>query len=163
MTIIARVIQQNRAVAQYQQRAALNAVDLIGISSVGGFDSLLRRPRSQQYRKALARLDAGNHLHDPAAYQAFQQAIREEFPGIGLDDFPLLGIVARCNLGNPFEVHTLDLSGQIITHFKKRESLPPLLERARSLAQHPAYAFVEVYTDRLVAVSSDGETAVIQE
>ncbi|QOX78649.1 hypothetical protein FY034_06830 [Trichlorobacter lovleyi] len=156
-----RVILQNKPVVGHQARAVTDTVDLHGFRSADSFESLLRRPRSQQYRKALARLDAGNHLHDPVAYQAFQLAIREEFPGIGLDDLPLLGIVARCNLGRPFEVHTLDLSGQIITHFRNWESLPPLLERARSLALHPAYAFVEVYTDRLVAVSSDGETAVI--
>lgn len=124
---------------------------------------LLRKQRSAQYLAAVACLDAGTHLHDPAAYQVVQQAIRQEFPEVDIEQFPLLGIVARCNLGRPFEVHTLDLGGQIVRHYKSIELLPPMLERARSLALHSAYAFVEVYTDRLVAVSSAGDTAVIQE
>lgn len=125
--------------------------------------SLLRKQRSRQYLEAVAALDAGTHLHDPAAFQAVQQALRQEFPEVELEQFPLLGIVARCNLGRPFEVHTLDLNGQIVRHYKGIELLPPQLERARSLALHPAYAFVEVYTDRLVAVGLNGDTALIQE
>lgn len=127
------------------------------------FALLLRKQRSRQYLAAVAGLDAGTHLHDPSAYQAVQQAICQEFQEVDIEQFPLLGIVARCNLGRPFEVHTLDLGGQIVRHYKSIELLPPMLERARSLAVHSAYAFVEVYTDRLVAVSNNGDTAVIQE
>lgn len=146
-------------------RTAANVVSRERATSAVAVDVtlLLRKQRSAQYLAAVASLDAGTHLHDPVAYQAFQQAIQEEFSGIAIDDFPLLGIVARCNLGRPFEVHTLDLKGQIVRHYKSIELLPPQLERARSLALHSAYAFVEVYTDRLVAVSSAGDTAVIQE
>jgi hypothetical protein len=38
--------------------------------------------------------------------------------------------------------------------------MPPLFERARALALHPSYAFVEVYSDVLRAVSVDGSVAV---
>ena len=146
-------------------RTTANAVSRADTASLVANDLalLLRKQRSSHYLAAVAGLDAGTHLHDPVAYQVFQQAIQEEFSGIAIDDFPLLGIVARCNLGRPFEVHTLDLKGQIVRHYKSIELLPPQLERARSLALHSAYAFVEVYTDRLVAVSSAGDTAVIQE
>ena len=33
--------------------------------------------------------------------------------------------------------------------------------RARALAQHPGYAFIEVYPTRLITVSASGQTAVI--
>ena len=41
------------------------------------------------------------------------------------------------------------------------EALPSLMERARSLAQHPGYAFIEVYSTRLITVSASGQTAII--
>jgi hypothetical protein len=39
--------------------------------------------------------------------------------------------------------------------------MPPLFEGARALALHPAYAFVEVYSDGCRAVSPDGTVAWI--
>ena len=99
-------------------------------------------------------------MNSPAATQAFIDAIRQELPDVSVDALPH-GIVARCYLGPPHEVHTLDCSGQIIQHYKTHEGLPPLLERARSLALHPGYAFIEVYATRLIAVSATGQTALI--
>lgn len=81
--------------------------------------------------------------------------IRAEFPELGLPDLPL-GWVSRCHLGAPYEVHTLDAEGQIVQHYRRGESLPPQLERARTLALHPAYAFVEVRRDTLHCVRLDG-------
>jgi len=120
----------------------------------------LRQKRSQTYLDALTRLDAGGHVHSPAAAQALIDAIRSELPDVQVDALPL-GIVARCYLGAPFEVHTLDCSGCIIEHYKSFEALPTLLEKARSLALHPSYVFIEVYANRLVAVSANGQTALI--
>ncbi len=39
--------------------------------------------------------------------------------------------------------------------------LPPF-ERARSLALHPSYALVEVYTDKLRAIARDGTVSVLE-
>ena len=120
----------------------------------------LRQKRSSAYVQAVTQLDAGGHVHSPAATQALIDAIRNELPDVSIDALPF-GIVSRCYLGAPYEVHTLDCSGSIIQHYKTHESLPATLERARSLAQHPAYAFIEVYGSRLIAVSSSGQTALI--
>lgn len=109
---------------------------------------------------AVTRLDAGGHVHSPAATQALMDAIRQELPDVQVDALPH-GIVARCYLGAPYEVHTLDCTGSIIEHYKTFEALPALLEKARSLALHPNYAFIEVYASRLIAVSSSGQTALI--
>jgi hypothetical protein len=114
----------------------------------------LRAPRTRAYVELMARLDAGT-LHETGAVEALLEAIRVEFPELGLADLPL-GWVSRCYLGDPYEVHTLDMAGCIVRHYRRGESLPPELERARALALHPAYAFIEVHRDTLCCVREDG-------
>ncbi len=121
----------------------------------------LRQKRSARYIDAMTQLDAGGHVHSTAANQALLDAIRQELPDVTVDSLPL-GVVSKCYLGAPYEVHTLDCTGGIAKHFKCGESLPPLMERARSLANHPTYAFIEVYSTKLIAVSASGETAIIE-
>lgn len=125
-------------------------------------DKLLRTKRRSQYVEALSRLDAGCHLQNPQSVQALIEALRAEFPELSLEQMPI-GIVAKCYLGAPYEVHTLDVAQEIIQHYKKHQSLPVLLEKARVLAMHPSYAFIEVYIDSLRAISLDGEVSVIKE
>jgi len=123
----------------------------------------LRQKRSPAYIEAMTRLDAGSHLHGAHAAQATHDllaAIRQELPDVAIDALPV-GIVSKCHLGAPYEVHTLTCAGNIIQHFKAGEPLPALMERARSLAQHSGYAFIEVYPSRLITVSASGQTAII--
>ncbi|MDG9969433.1 hypothetical protein N7638_15435 [Achromobacter mucicolens] len=120
----------------------------------------LRKKRSSAYVEAMTRLDAGGHVHGKAATEALMEAIRAEFPDVQIDAWPL-GIIAKCFLGAPYEVHTLDATGSIIQHFKRGESLPQGMERARSLACSGHYTFIEVYTDKLIAVGGNGQTAII--
>ena len=120
----------------------------------------LRQKRSARYVEELTRLDAGTHMHGTQATQDLLAAIRAELPEVAVDALPV-GIVAQCHLGAPHEVHTLECSGNIIRHYKTGEALPPLMERARSLARHPAYAFIEVYATKLITVSASGQTAII--
>lgn len=129
--------------------------------SAASLDSRLRQKRSPAYVQAMTRVDVGGHLHDRQALAALKQLIDAELGEIALED-RLLGIVSRCMLGHPYEVHTLDLTGQIIEHFKIGHTLPLTLERARTLALHPSYAFIEVYANRMVTVSDSGQTAVIE-
>ena len=71
-----------------------------------------------------------------------------------------LGIVSRCYLGVPYEVHTLDLTSHaIIAHYKTGQPLPPSFERARQLARHNAYAVVEVYAQKLLLIGDDGSVS----
>lgn len=123
----------------------------------------LRQKRSGAYVEGMTRLDAGTHLHgahSALAAQALMDLIRQELPDVSVEALPI-GIVAKCYLGVPYEVHTLSCAGCIIQHFKQGEALPHLMERARSLAQHPEYAFIEVYSSRLVTVTINGQTAII--
>lgn len=122
----------------------------------------LRMKRSANYIQTMTHLDAGCHCQDPRAVEALIAAIQEELPEVTIEKLPL-GIVSRCFLGGDYEVHTLDRTGSICQHFKRHQSLPGLLERARSLAVHPQYIFVEVYVDSLVAVRANGEVSLINQ
>lgn len=121
----------------------------------------LRQVRSKAYVEAITRLDGGAHHADRTALESLVEAIANEFPELGIEQRPV-GIVSRCYLGAPYEVHICDLGGGIIEHFETFRSMPPLFERARPLALHTAYAFVEVYADTLRAVSIDGAVSVIE-
>lgn len=121
----------------------------------------LRVKRSAAYMDAIRKLDTGGHVHNRQAVEALVAAISEEFPDVTIDQHPI-GIVSRCYLGAPYEVHTLDRTGNIIQHYKSFEPLPPLLTRGRALALHGQYAFVEVYADKVIAVTSSGDTSIVK-
>lgn len=121
----------------------------------------LRQTRSHAYVDAMKRLDAGTHSADRAALESLIDAIANEFPELGIEHRPL-GIVSQCYLGAPYEVHICDLAGGIVEHFETFRAMPPLYERARALAGHSSYAFIEVYADTLRAVSADGSVSVIE-
>lgn len=122
----------------------------------------LRKPRSKAYCQAMQKLDAGGAHLSPQFIDEIQKIITEEFPDISIRG-TLIGIVSRCYLGNPYEVHTLDITGGILHHYQHGEALPEMMEKARGLALHGNYAFVEVYENACRAVSADGSVAVIQD
>lgn len=121
---------------------------------------LLRKKRSKKYMSVLQSLDAGGHTHNQKEVEKIIHTIQEEFPEVNLEG-TLLGIVSKCYLGNPYEVHCLDFKGDIIEHYKKGQSLPNGLEKARGIAQFGNYAFVEVYETCCRAISANGDVAVI--
>lgn len=123
-------------------------------------DRLLRKPRSKAYMEAMHRLDAGGHVHNQRVVDDIVNNIKQEFPEVELSGI-LLGYVAVCYLGKPYEVHTLDMTGSIIEHYKAGQTLPGGLEKARSLAMRGGYDFIEVYVDCCRAVSSNGSVSVI--
>jgi hypothetical protein len=120
----------------------------------------LRLRRTPAYVDALSRLDAGTHGLDVGAMNELIKAIAAEFPELTVDQRPL-GLVAQCRLGHPYEVHVCDLTGGILEHYKRGRSMPSPFERARSLALHPSYLFIEVYPDSLRAIARDGSVSVI--
>jgi len=93
-------------------------------------DRLLRKPRSKQYMDALHKLDAGGHTHNQAKVTEIINTIKNEFPEVELNGI-LLGYVSICYLGKPYEVHTLDMTGEIIEHYKTGQSLPGGLEKSK--------------------------------
>jgi hypothetical protein len=124
-------------------------------------DRLLRRTRSKTYIDALHKLDAGGHAHNQNKVDDIINAIRNEFPEVELGGV-LLGYVSICYLGEPYEVHTLDVTGGIIEHYKTGHSLPGGMEKARGIAMSGGYDFIEVYADCCRAISSSGSVSVIK-
>lgn len=113
------------------------------------------KKRSKKYLDLITGLDA-RALTETGGMEKLLTAIQEEFGTADIASLPL-GIVGKCFLGHPYEVHTLDFGlTQIIKHYKIGETMPGDFEKARSLAIHNAYLFVEVYTDKLILIRGDG-------
>lgn len=121
----------------------------------------LRQKRSKRYIEGIGKIDVSHHLHDQQALDQLLESISAEFPDLTIEQRPL-GIVAKCYLGHPYEVHICDLAGGIVEHFEVGRPMAQVLERARSLARHRTYSFIEVYADTLRAVSEDGSISVIE-
>lgn len=123
-----------------------------------GSPERLREARSYAYLDAIRQLDSGGAVVSADRLRAIRDAIASEFPG-DAGGWPL-GWVSKCYLGVPYEVHMVDLSGQIVEHFKIGEAMPGGLERARSLAVSGLYLVIEVFADRMIAIAADGTTSV---
>lgn len=123
-------------------------------------DRLLRKPRSKRYMETLHKLDAGGHTHNQNKVNEIIDVIRNEFPEVEISGV-LLGYVSICYLGKPYEVHTLDVTGGIIEHYKTGQTLPNGLEKARGIAMRGGYDFIEVYVDCCRAISASGTVSVI--
>lgn len=123
-------------------------------------DRLMRKSRSKEYMNVFHKLDAGGHVHNQNEVKKLIDTIKNEFPEVEIDGI-LLGLVSKCYLGKPYEVHILDMANQIIEHYKIGQPLPGGLEKARSIALRGGYEFIEVYIDCCRAVSSNGTVSVI--
>lgn len=123
-------------------------------------DRLLRKARSKEYMQTLHNLDAGGHVHNQHKVNQMIDTIRNEFPDLEISGI-MLGIVSICYLGKPYEVHTLNMAGQIVEHYKSGQMLPDGLEKARTIAIRGGYEFIEVYVDCCRAISSNGSVSVI--
>jgi len=137
--------------------ANLKAESKISQQFQNGFhsDRDILKKRSAKYVKLFSSLDTKS-LTDIQGWNQLMDAIKEEFGTAEIASLPL-GIVSKCFLGEPYEVHILDLSGSnIIKHYKVAEAMPTNFEKARALAMHNSYAFIEVYTDKLVLIREDG-------
>jgi hypothetical protein len=121
----------------------------------------LRQKRSQNYLEVIKQIDASSHEHNATALNNLLDIIAAEFPDLTRAQGPS-GIVSRCYLGSPYITHICDFSGDVIEHFESNRLMPPLFERARLLALHPAYSFVEVYQDALRGISHDGSVSVVE-
>ena len=123
-------------------------------------DRFLRKTRSKEYMQAMHKLDVGGHVHNQHKVDEIVDTIRNEFSEVKISSI-MLGIVSICYLGKPYEVHTLDISGKIIEHYKAGQMLPGGLEKARSIAIRGGYEFIEVYVDCCRAISANGTVSVI--
>lgn len=123
-------------------------------------DRILRKMRSKEYMDALHKLDAGGHVHNQQKVNDIINTIQQEFPEVEINGI-LLGFISVCYLGKPYEVHTLDISGQIIEHYKSGQPLPGGLEKAHQIALRGRYDFIDVYVDCCRCVSANGSVSVV--
>ncbi len=120
-------------------------------------DRVLLQKRSKKYIQAMTSLDIGT-LTATQGFAELLEKLKAEFGELCITEYPL-GIVSKCYLGHPYEVHVLDLSGtQIIDHYKIGETLPGFLEKARNLALNNSYLMIEVYPNKMIIVKEDGTT-----
>lgn len=145
---MAKIILQN-------SNLDLNANKSKSVSGRFTTDRNKLKTRSRKYLDLITGLDA-KALTETGGMEKLLNAIQEEFGTADIASLPL-GIVGKCFLGHPHEVHTLDLGiTMIIKHYKIGEAMPGDFEKARSLAIHNAYLFVEVYKDKLILIRGDG-------
>lgn len=89
--------------------------------------------------EAMKSLDAGGHVHNQEKVNELINIIREEFPEVELINSGMfLGILAKCYLGIPYEVHTLSFSFSIIEHYKK-DKLYQMVWKKQELWQQEEY------------------------
>jgi len=141
----------------HNEKINLDTTELQQMSTklIGDVDFMKRR--SKKYLDLITKLDTKT-MQETGGKEELMKAIQEEFGTAELLSLPL-GIVSKCFLGHPYEVHTLDLSGsQIIKHYKINEAMDPDFEKARTLAKHNAYVLVEVYKDKILLIREDGTT-----
>ncbi len=120
-------------------------------------DRVLLQKRSKKYIQVLTGLDLGTLTATHGIAELIEK-MKSEFGELGITEYPL-GVVSKCYLGHPYEVHVLDLSAtQIINHYKIGEPLPALLEKARNLALNNAYTMIEVYANKMILIKEDGTT-----
>ena len=86
-------------------------------------DRYLRKKRSKDYIQTMCELDIGGHVQNQQKVKRIIDAIHNEFPEVEINGI-MLGIVSICYLGKPYEVHTLDVTGQIIEHYPGGKALP---------------------------------------
>lgn len=148
---MARIILQNTSTNLETDKTKSYSTGLIS-------DRELLKKRSARYMELISGLDAKT-LTDTKGITNLIQTIQDEFGTADIANLPI-GVLAKCFLGHPYEVHTLDLAGnQIVKHFKINETLPDGFEKARGLAKHNAYAFVEIYRDKVILIREDGSAS----
>jgi len=112
-------------------------------------------PRSHEVMQAVRNLD----MTQDAAYRAnliswIEQAYIDRMGGL------LIGLFARCHLGEPYIDHRMTVAGRIVEHRRRAAPLPDRSRGARAPARSPVYAYIEVYGDgELVPVLEDGTRA----
>ncbi len=126
------------------------------------YNLMLRKKRSPKYVEILSSLDLKGLENNQAKINEIINEIHKELPEVKLYEVSvLLGIISKCYLGYPYEVHILDMEQNIVEHYKINEKLPAGMEKARNLALNQGYKFIEVYNDCCRAVSKNGQVSVI--
>lgn len=153
---MAKILFQNEDAHLHFEKKQENTVNTSGFLSERDY----MKKRSEGYMNLIKNLDT-DMLSETKGKDEFIKKLQEEFGTAEVTQLPI-GILSKCFLGHPHDVHTLDLTGgTILKHYVKGEPLPPDFEKARVPALHNAYAFIEVYKDKFIIVHYDGTVTLI--
>lgn len=122
----------------------------------------LKKKRSTNYLNQIRALDAGGQQLDQTAVDALVREIADNLGPIDPSIATPVGIISLCYLGDPYEVHTLDIANNIIEHYVAGQPLPGVLENYRGMAMKGSYEFIEVYSNCACAVRSNGAVTLIE-
>ncbi len=62
-------------------------------------------------------------------------------------------VIARCHKGDPYDIHLIGFGNRfLLSHIRKGDVLPHLLQNARILAKNYNYKFVELYEDKMLLI-----------
>ncbi len=122
----------------------------------------LKKKRSADYMNAIRLIDAGGAVLDQAAFDLLVNEIQSDLGPLDSSIAQPVGIIDKCYLGDPYEVHMLDTTHNIIEHFEKGRPLPGVLEKYRGMAASGSYDFIEVYANCACAVRSNGQVTLIE-
>lgn len=136
-----------------------------------------REKRPQNYIEQIKNLDIEGYAISEEKIKEIVETVQNSIPNLFYDE-TFLGVLGRCYLGADYDVHTLSLNNvlgidertntvgygrMILKHYKVDEALPPELEKGRSLAINSNYAFVEIYSDKLIAISENGTASIVKD
>lgn len=124
-------------------------------------EKVMRHKRSRNYIDAIEHLDTGSQQAGAEKLDDIYKIIRMELPGL-FECGELVALLCKCYLGKAYDVHTIDLAGGILYHFKKGEGMPDGFEKARSLLMFGSYRLIEIYTTCYCAIDDNGFVAVIK-
>ena len=148
---MAKIIFQNEDLNLNFEKKQENTANTSGFLSERDY----LKKRSEGYINLIKNMDT-DMLSQTGGKEEFMKKLQEEFGTTDPAQLPI-GILAKCFLEHPHDVHTLDLSSSVILkHYAIGEALPPEFEKARNTALHNAYAFVEVYKDKFIVIHWDG-------
>lgn len=136
-----------------------------------------REKRPQSYIEQIKNLDIEGYSISEEKIKEIVETVQNAIPDLFYDE-AFLGVLGKCHLGEEYDVHTLSLNNvfgidertktigygrMILKHYKRNESLPSELEKGRQLAINPNYAFVEIYSNKLIAISEDGTASIVKD
>lgn len=115
-----------------------------------------RVPRSRDILQAVVDIDVAT---DPLTRKQLTEWLKETYDLRGGGQ--LVGLFAKCHLGDPYVDHRLALIGDILDHYAPTDTVPEPYAKARAFARNDAYLYIEIYADgAVVPVRPNGDIAL---
>ena len=168
---------QNKTNSTDIKQLSLSQKKLEERSSFKSPELAFREKRPQNYIELIKNLDIEGYTISEEKMKEIVETVQNAIPNLFYDE-TFLGVLGKCYLGEGYDVHTLSINTilgidektnmigygrMILKHYTVHESLPPELEKGRSLAINPNYAFVEIYSDKLIAISENGTASIVKD